>query len=114
MTTGELAHLRLTVPTADADEYATSTEQEPRSFADEMLAPLGGFVGDFSFVNDAAFRAANWRASAADLCTMMAGLRTYPDTTDASRLVDRADGAGNVPAFARQNWERTWFKGGSQ
>lgn len=114
LTTGELAHLRLNVPTAEADMFATLSENDQRVFVDEVLAPLGSSTGDFRFVNDAAFRAANWRASADDLCRLMAGLRTYPDTTDASLLVDRAYGGGNVPAFARQSWERAWFKGGSQ
>ncbi len=115
LTTTELWHLIVSVPAAEAEAYASLPDDEQRAYADEVLVPLGGIPFDHfrNGSNNDVLSAAGWRATPIDLCTMMAGLRTYPDGSDALRLVDAAYGGGTIPAFVTRNWERSWFKGGS-
>ena len=48
-----------------------------------------------------------------DVCQNFAHLRTYPQGSDALALIERAMGAQTAQPEIRNNWDRSWYKGGS-
>jgi beta-lactamase class A len=108
----EAFHLYFTVPLNEAIDYVNADEATQRTYVDNVLTPLGP-VTNFSRANGAVLVNGLWQASPMDVCSAMAELRQYNDTTEAFDVIDQAYGATTAIINLRNKWERVWFKGGS-
>lgn len=100
------------VPEVEALAYAAGDDAFQQDYLESVLQPLGQ-VMSFPFANASILVDGSWQASALDLCEAMASLRTYPQGSDAMRLIDEAYGAQAAMPGVRPAWDRVWYKGGS-
>lgn len=108
----EAFHLYFTVAEADALNYIVDSEAGQRSYVEDVLNPLGPVV-NFVRANVSVLVRGLWQSTPNDVCAALAGMREFPDNSEAFNVLDTALGAETVGVNVRGDWERVWFKGGS-
>lgn len=99
------------VSLAQAQAYASGTEQQQRTILETVLAPLGPVKDNQN--NAPIFITGSWQASPMDICAAMAAMRNFNDRTEGFKIIDRAFSSEAALPFVRNKWERVWYKGGS-
>ncbi|GAA4811326.1 hypothetical protein GCM10011365_18410 [Marinicella pacifica] len=108
----EQFHLFFSIDPTTATNFINDTESNQLNFINTQLEPLGA-VTSYPYQNDFLMTSGSWRASPMDVCQNFAHLRTYPQGSDALALIERAMGAQTAQPEIRNNWDRSWYKGGS-
>lgn len=104
-------HLYSSVSQEQVNEYVGGTEDAQEAFILDVLEPLGPTSRGMYSNSDA--REFSWQASPLDICETGATLATsFAPNSPAGMFIDEAY-SGEVALFGvRNEWERTWSKGG--